>query len=137
MKIIKLTKGKEVIVDNDIFKKYGHLKWHVSNKRGNQYARRTPDVYLHTLILKNDVTTTQAHFKNGNTLDCRKANLCTIPVAKKNSKYRGVLVRYIGRLQTMGKAYQKAFNSEKEAAIWYNKKAKEFFGSKAKLNIIK
>lgn len=136
MKIIKLTKGKEVIVDNDIFKKYGHLKWHVRQKKGKFHARRVPNTYLHYLVLGRPPLDERAKFLNGNTLDCRRANLRYIPI-KHNSEYRGVTVSYNARIEYEGIAYSKQFSSEKAAALWYNKKAKEFFGSKAKLNIIK
>lgn len=134
-KIIKLTKGKEVLVDNDIFEKYGHLKWHVRQKNGNFHARRSPNTYLHYLVLGKPPKDERAKFLNGNTLDCRKTNLCYIPI-KHNSKYRGVTTSYMARIEYEGKNYTKYFSSEIDAAKWYNKKAKELFGDKAKLNII-
>jgi hypothetical protein len=96
-------------------------------------------------------------YANGDTLDNRKENIKLLTTSqfcgtsgkmymntarkgkmKRNptSKYKGVSYmkderyekRWVGSIQFQKKSQSKRFLTEKEAAIWYNKKAGELFG---------
>lgn len=136
-KLITLTKGQKALVDKDTFTKYSGEKWHVRFQHGRYYARRNPNIYLHYLVMGRKPNNERIKFKNGNTLDCRRRNLSYETICKGNSKYRGVTVVYRAEIQHDNKRYFKMFKSAEEAAKWYNVKAKEFLGDKAKLNVIK
>ena len=119
----KNANGKSVIVDDDDYKKYNHLRWHLSD---TGYAvRRTngETVRLHRLIVNCPEGLVVDHL-NGNKLDCRKSNLriCTQKENAKNhhgtkgycydkSKHKW-MVRYRGKF--FGR-----YNSEEEAKRVY------------------
>jgi hypothetical protein len=83
LKIIKLTKGYETIVDDETYKWARHWKWLANVKKpGLVYAvcnlyqnNKTYHVHLHQLILGPDAIGKITDHKNGNTLDNRKENL--------------------------------------------------------------
>jgi hypothetical protein len=83
MKIVKLTKGYETIVDDETYKWARHWKWLANVKKpGLVYAvcnlfqnNKTYHVYLHQLILGPAAIGKITDHKNGNTLDNRKENL--------------------------------------------------------------
>lgn len=134
---INLTKGQFVIVDEDIYNKYYQLKWHVKFTKGNYYARRNYNEYLHHLVMgRKPMKNEEAKFINGNSLDCRRSNLRFVPKRLKTSNYRGVVKICRASIEYKGEVFRKDFSNEEEAALWYNEKAKEFFGAKAKLNKI-
>lgn len=115
----KRSNGKSVIVDDDDYKKYNHLRWHLSDtgyavRRNNGETTR-----LHRLIMNCPEGLVVDHL-NGNKLDCRKSNMriCTQIENAKNrhgtkgycyDKSRGKwIVRYknkfYGRYKTEGEA---------------------------------
>ena len=56
MRIIKLTKGKETIVDDDTFNKFGKLRWHISTcgyavRSSSRKLGKQKKIYLHREIL--------------------------------------------------------------------------------------
>lgn len=79
MKIIKLSKGQETIIDDDDFERVSKYKWHAAFSGIRYYAartikvnRKTKRIYLHHFILN---TKSLVDHKNGNSLDNRKENL--------------------------------------------------------------
>ena len=74
----KRGKGKSVIVDDDDYEKYNHLRWHLSD---TGYAVRRVNgetTRLHRLIMNCPEGLVIDHL-NGDRLDCRKSNMriCT------------------------------------------------------------
>lgn len=106
-------------------------------------------IYLYRHILKADEGIVVDHI-NGNPLDNRKSNLRLCSQAENcynsakrsgaKSKYKGVSIRdeakpFRARLHKDGKEYHLgSFETEIEAAIAYDVKAKEMFGEFARLN---
>lgn len=74
---INLTKNARTVVDKEDYKKYGHLKWHLSAK--GYACRRPPEgtIFLHRLI-NNTPNGLQTDHINHNKLDNRKTNLRTV-----------------------------------------------------------
>lgn len=115
--------GKMILLDDEDFEKYGHLRWYLS---GGKYAARKSGrriVYLHRIIMDAPEGMVVDH-RNHNTLDCRKQNLriCTQEENCRNTpkcrgyyfdkwakrfnvQYRG---KYFGRYQTEKEA-QRAY----------------------------
>lgn len=78
MKVIKLTQGKEAIVDDADHEWLSKFRWHASMSNHDLYARRcvgkNEKVYMHREIL--GLTNSQeGHHKEGGTLDNRRCNL--------------------------------------------------------------
>jgi HNH endonuclease len=76
MKTIKLSQGKETIVDDDIFNKYSQLSWHIKPHGKTFYAKHSSahgPVYLHRLIMcpKNS----EVDHIDGNGLNNLRSNL--------------------------------------------------------------
>ena len=74
----KRANGKSVKVDDDDYKKYNHLSWHLSDT-GYAVRRYKGETYrLHRLIMNCPEDMVIDHL-NGDRLDCRKSNLriCT------------------------------------------------------------
>src|SRR5580658_2281017 len=85
MKIVKLTKGYEAVVDDEDFLRVSQFKWHVAEiKRRdgsvrNVYARRSTGKYtnqlLHRFILGIDDPTIEVDHRDNYGLNCRRGNL--------------------------------------------------------------
>ncbi|MFE0595423.1 HNH endonuclease [Paenibacillus lactis] len=155
-KEISLSKGKVAIVDDEDYGKLIKLKWHYN--RG--YARHSywesgtsKSIWMHHVILGvyPNRKLVVDHI-NGNPLDNRKINLRIVtqqqnlfnksPSCKSTSKFKGVYwykarskwcskIMLDGRYRHIG-----YFESEIEAALAYNKAARELFGDCAKLNVV-
>lgn len=152
MKIIKLTKGKLAIVDDDNYDELIKYKWYCNS--GGYALRRdytTKDkifIWMHRLI-NNTPRNLETDHVNGNRLDNRKSNLrsCTIKQNRQNrsvnrnkinTKYKGIhlhgnnwraQIKINGILKTIG-----MYKSEIDAACAYDKYAKKEFGEFAKCN---
>ena len=104
-KLIPLTKGKFAIVDDEDYEQFSKNKWHVGPCG---YARRSINLgkgkfickFMHVEVLKPPIGM-EAHHRNGNKLDNRRANLASATAGqnaharrktkkKKSSKYKGV-----------------------------------------------
>lgn len=105
--------------------------------------------YLHRYIMKNPQGKTIDHI-NGNRLDNRKENLriCNQRENSRNSSarmgtsiYKGGYENkqsWLAQITVDGKCYHiGSFDTQEEAALAYNEKAKEFHGDFAHLNVIK
>ena len=84
----KKANGKSVIVDDDDYKKYNHLVWHLSDtgyvvRRNNGETTR-----LHRLIMNCPEGLVVDHL-NGNKLDCRKSNLRICTQAENTKNHHG------------------------------------------------
>ncbi|WP_212958645.1 HNH endonuclease [Paenibacillus albilobatus] len=157
-KEIFLSQGKIAVVDDEDFDKLIKFKWHYAKG----YARHScwvpglntsTSIWMHHVVLGicPDRKKVIDHI-NGNPLDNRKINLRIVthqqnifnksPHRKSTSKYKGVYwykarskwcskIMLDGRYRHIG-----YFESEREAALAYNKAAKELFGDCAKLNVV-
>lgn len=74
----KTAKGKSVKVDDDDYKKYGHLRWHLSDTGYAVRRYNGETIRLHRLITNCPEGLVVDHL-NGDKLDCRKSNMrvCT------------------------------------------------------------
>ena len=154
MKYIKLTKGFEAIVDDEDYEYLNRLKWCISysSKTVKYAARRINGIklYLHFMLIDIPKNHVVDHI-NRNTLDNRKENLRTCHRAqntfnrdknknKVSSQYKGVFwdkehSQFKAQISFNKKQiWLGRFKTEKEAALAYNKKAKELFGKFAFLN---
>ena len=165
MREIKLTQDKIAIVDDADYKLISSFKWRIEkvNKTYGEiyYAcRTTPKLannkrgfeYMHWLITGKPKKGFETDHIDGDGLNNCKSNLRIVTTsqnsmnakkaANKSSVYKGVsfhkrenkwiaYIRISKKLKTLG-----YFDSEVNAAIEYNKYAKEFFGEFARLNII-
>lgn len=153
-KEIPLTKGKIAIVDAEDFEWLNKYSWYYED---NGYACRrktfghydSAKVYMHREILGYVPPVKVADHINGNRLDNRRDNLRKVtqsknainsPPRKGTSKYKGVhwnkgYGRWVAKIEKEGAYYYLGqFDCEINAAIAYNKKARELFGEYAYLN---
>jgi hypothetical protein len=158
VKAIKISKGMEVIVDDDDYDALSKYKWFYST---TGYAARTvylgrengkeikKNVKMHREILSAAPSSIVDHI-DGNPLNNTRSNLRIATPAEnvrnkrkngtKKTKYKGVYLRpengtWRVKIEKNGKQYNIGhFSSEREAAIAYNKAALEMFGEFAKLN---
>jgi len=155
MKKIKLSRGLFAKVDEEDFEYLNQFKWHALKGNTTFYAQRdickNKSVLMHREIMKTPKGKVTDHI-NHNGLDNRKKNLriCTAQENSCNrrlqknasSKYKCVIQHCITQKWRAYIRYKKqsiylgVFNSEKEAALAYNKAAKELFGKFAFLNKI-
>jgi len=158
MKEIQLTQDKVAIVDDENFEWLSHWKWTFSERKNNGYAIRRKHrryakaiyIYMHRLIMNAEQGEEVDHI-NRDGLDNRKENLrfCShgqngmnqgLQTRIKSSKFKGVThpkgrKSWCAQLNYKGKhIYLGSYKLETEAALAYNKKAKEVFGKFAKLN---
>ena len=161
MKTIPLSRGLFAIVDDDDFEKINHHKWYAyQNPTGSFYAVRsvrTPirrTIYMHREILGAPEGVEVDH-KYGNTLDNRKEviRLATTSQNHWNMRRRAVYAKRpvsssfkgvcwhkrLGRWQVRvgyknKRLFVGQFQSEKDAALAYDRKARELFGEFARTN---
>lgn len=153
MKEIQLTRGKVTIVNENDYKILSLHKWYYCSG----YAVREvkgKSIRMHRIILEAKDGEIVDHI-NGETLDNRRLNLRLTDNGgnaynckkRKNctSDYKGVhkhsklkrRIMYRATIQYKGKKMHiGSYVTEIEAAIAYNRKAKELFGEFAKLNVI-
>lgn len=154
---IKLSDGRETLVDADDFKELSRFSWHTLS--GGGYAIRIDrvngkrkTVFMHKVIMPSPPGLVTDHI-NGNPLDNRRANLriCTQGENVRNrrrkrlspSKYKGVsLVRRGDNVYYRASCYTGPpkgrhlghYPTEEAAARAYDRRAWELFGEFAKLN---
>ena len=163
MKIIKLTKGYETMVDDEDFEFLNQWKWHALKfKGGIVYATRTSNtferqkgfpknIYLHRCLLNYPKNFHIDHVDN-NGLNNTRVNLRLVTHSqnqqnaklsvKSTSKYKGVYYhkknkRYAARIGFNHRQIHLGnFLTAIEAAKTYNKAAVKYFGSYARLNLV-
>jgi hypothetical protein len=145
MRKIQLTQGKMAMVDDEDFKYLNQWKWHL---HGDGYACRTmKKIKMHRVLIDCPINLEVDHI-DGNKLNNQKSNLriCTHQQNMANQKkyktnttgYKGVTIwkQYIrAQIQINKKRiYLGFFPDLISAAKAYDKKAKELWGSFARLN---
>lgn len=154
MKTIKLTKGYEAIVDDELFDWLNQWKWNVRDCGVGRYAQRTrpsdhTNLQMHRVILGAKPGEIVDHI-NGNGLDNRRCNLrlCSQAENTRNrkksqlsrSKFKGVLwseshQKWRARIAAGNRRVHLGwFLTEIEAARAYNYAALRLHGQFAKLN---
>lgn len=158
MKEIQLTQGMVALVDDADFDYLNQWKWSLCKIGNNNYAarskkipktRRSVSFRMHRIILDVPKGLYVDHI-DGNGLNNQRSNLriCTNQdnarnqPARKNvtSQFKGVgwhkdHNKWRAYITDMHKAIHIGmFKSEKEAALAYDKRAKELFGEFARLN---
>ncbi len=153
MKLIPLTQGLFATVDDEDFEWLSRWKWCVLRTTSNIYAKRTSKAILmhREVLIRHGHTPEAVDHANHNGLDNRKSNLrpCTSSENSANqhkttrpttSRYKGVHFeaytrRWRPEVRAQGKRIRgPRFDSELEAAAWYDEKAWELFGDFALLN---
>ncbi len=153
MKKIILTQGYEAIVDDEDYELLNSFKWSVTNCKGKKkYAKRNEPrgngkrkaVLMHRQILGFPLS--QTDHINGNGLDNRKSNLRLVSQSenqrnrrpKRGLKYKGIYKaksKFYTDISLDGKRFKFGpFNTELEAAVEYNLRARVLHGKFAKLN---
>lgn len=151
---VPLTRGRFAIVDANDEYLVSNIKWQARYSKGNWYAIHSTtdgEETMHTLILGN-IDGFEIDHVNQNGLDNRRTNLrhatksqnrANVSLRKDNkSGYKGVsLLKSYGKWRAYIQKDKKLlhlgfFDTPQEAAIAYNKKAKELFGEFAWLNQI-
>lgn len=148
-------RGKSAIIDLEDFAIVGPYHWCESVKDGICYVFRYETVngkrnyiYLHRMIIGPAKTADQVDHKNGNGLDNRRCNLRLATYSQnqanrkfQNGKTKGVQATksqtspWIARIRKDGKIHNLGvFATVKEAALAYDKAAREMFGEFARLN---
>ncbi len=159
MKEIKLTQGKVALVDDEDYEYLDQFKWQASKGLHTYYARRNGRLYngkritirMHQEIMHFPDNMLIDHIDH-NGLNNQKHNLrvCTILQNQmnatgredSNSIYKGVcwhkrIQKWRAQIHlNRRQKFLGYYKNEEDAAMAYNKKAKELFGEFAKLNII-
>ena len=160
-KQIKLDNGMEVIVSTADYKRLSEHAWKAVPSGRNFYAYRNTksgQLFMHKdVAVKAGIYRTglELDHKNNNTLDCRRSNLraatrnenlsnrakfTTYDGKPCTSQFKGVTLsgnkqKWISQLRNEGQLYYLGtFDTQEEAAVAYNRAAKEFFGEFAQLN---
>ena len=158
MKRVRLSQGYMALVDDEDYLLVSEHLWHVDKFEKKIYAirkvrrdGRRQKCYMHRFIVQPPMGLVVDHI-NGNGLDNRRSNLriCTIKENLRNmskpsrsnasSRYKGVCFLAPDRVWRASICYERKtiyigrFQTEEEAAVAYNHKAKELFGAFANLN---
>lgn len=92
MKYIQLSgkrgKDKQTKVDDDIYEKYGHLTWHLSDTGYAVRRNKEGTVRLHRLVANTPEGLFTDH-KNHDRLDNRASNLRVVTQAENMANYKG------------------------------------------------
>jgi hypothetical protein len=158
-KTILLNKNHETLVSDDDYEILNQWKWHLNDKgyafrRGHKCMeskkQKFKTIRMHRLIINAPDGLDVDHI-NGNRLDNRRENLrlCTrsqnhqnrTKSTGKSSKYKGVDFRknrgkWRANIKTLTEfKFLGHFDTEIDAALAYDKAAREHFGEFAKLNL--
>jgi hypothetical protein len=150
--VLRNIKNKETgrcLIDLEDVEKCKQYKWRMSK---DQYVGNHKVKSIHKFLLDVPDPKMVVDHINHNTLDNRKENLrkCSCSENSRNqisktgtSKYKGVSwhkndKKWVASIGYKWKTYRLGcFVNEEDAAIAYNKKAKELFGKFAFLNVVK
>lgn len=142
-----LTKGYRTIVDDEDYERLNSKKWCISECATSMYAigkRNGKKVYMHREILGHIPPKMDVDHINGDSLDNRKFNLRIVTRSENarnkrgnkqsTSQYKGVsFVSKVGKWQAT--LHLGLFDTEQEAAIFYDKIAEFAFGEFTRKNI--
>lgn len=161
MKELLLTRGMTALVDEEDFESLSSYKWNAQPRRCDLwYAARNRNaverkllggrgiIYLHRQIM-NALKGTEIDHRNGNGLDCRRANMRFATSrqnkangrpkrSKRTSTFKGVYWgtrerRWLVQIRLPdGRRLGKGFNSENEAASYYTEIARKIHGEFAR-----
>lgn len=160
MKIIQLTKGYSVMVDDEDYEQLSKFKWHIHKPKIGLYAIRTvpktdfkgkTSILMHRQIMGVvDNKSVLVDHKDRNGLNCQKDNLrlCDHSKNRKNqtpygaSKYLGVTFHPTKRnrqwegaiVHDKKRKYLGYFENQEDAARAYDEAAKKYHGEFANLN---
>jgi hypothetical protein len=151
MKILKTKDGFETVVDDEVYEWANKIEWRLSKAGYVSYRKGDARIMLHRLIAKTPEDYITDHI-NGNKLDNLISNLRVV-TNKQNvwnnglrsdnlSGYRGVCFRkdrgtWTSEIKAHGVKYRLGcYKTPEEAAVVYNRKAKELYGEFARLNTI-
>ncbi len=157
MKLMPLTKGYFVMVDDEDFELLSKWKWtwHHTNvaHRGISINGKQKNILMHRQIMNPPADKDIDHI-DGNRLNNQRSNLRICTTAqnmmnqKKHShgkcKYKGVYIKkslikspYAAQIRVNQRAIHLGYHSTQElAAEAYNKAANKYFGEYALLNVI-
>lgn len=158
MKEIPLTKGMVALVDDEDYELVSQYRWFARQHRNTYYATRNyrdehgrkRPVDMHLLLMGRDEAGREVDHADGNGLNDQRANLrwATPSEQRRNSamhrdnrtgfkgvsfdKERGMFVAQL--TSNYQKVFHARFRTAEEAARAYDEKAREVFGSFARLN---
>lgn len=144
--------GTPFLIDDEDYEVVGGMSWYMTDHGyivcREMVGRKKHETYLHRLIM--NFPDNKVDHKDGNKLDCRKANLraCTHQQNMFNAKrrkdnttgYKGVgFLKNVGKYRARIRFNNKQihighFDCPIKAAKAYDKKAKELHGEFARLN---
>lgn len=154
---IPLTQGKVALIDDEDYELVSRYKWCTHKRWNTHYAITTnirkPDgrytsLYMHRLILGLSDPRTKADHINGDGLDNQRKNIRVATHAQNmaNSRIRSVNTSGFKGVTRNGRGwsaqisvdgitrYIATFATPQEAALAYDKKAREVYGEFARLN---
>jgi len=151
-RVIKLTQGKNTLVDVGDYEFLSRFKWHAVSRGSKFYARNGKLGYMHRIII-HPGSDEQVDHRDGNGLNNVRSNLrrssnSQNQMNKKKqggnttSRYKGVYWNKRDRIWVVritrdgSRLFVGRFTSENKAALAYNKKASELFGDFALINNI-
>lgn len=148
MRQIPLSQGHVALVDDADYDLVSGMTWHLEKRGQVRYARcQKTNTYLHKLL---GPTGGLVSFKDGNSLNCQRANLRVVTYTERQygrrkragmtSQFKGVSkckatgmwradICLPGKRVNLGR-----YASEIEAAAAYNEAAEKYFGDFARLN---
>jgi hypothetical protein len=151
MKLLRLSNGSEVMVDDDDFERLGHFKWSAQGSLG--YAVREQNrtrLHLHREIFGEIPPGMFVDHINRNVRDNRKDNLRLATPAqssrnmgkRRKGKFKGVTYNprahksrpWQARVTVDGRVFCRYYTTEEEAAKGYDALAQEHHGEFACLN---
>jgi hypothetical protein len=147
VKTIKLYHGELALVDDEDYERLSKIPWHLDNYGYAVNSFRGTNGKMHTAVMGEPPSGKEIHHKDENRINNQKLNLEFITFSshshlhrKRKSRmgYRGVHqhgARFRAKIMKNYKTiHLGVFDYPMDAAVAYDEKALELFGSHAKLN---